>query len=187
MAGFVFFGKSPRNLGLDRAKALGSLAAGRVVKVALLVDANDEAISAMIEALQPDILQLHGKENPHRIADIRTRFGLPVMKAYGVSSREDLSIALRDSAGADMLLFDAKPPKGAALPGGNGVVFDWSILAGLKLDKPWMLSGGLDPGNVAAAIAATGAPGVDVSSGVESALGVKDVQKITDFVRQARL
>ena len=186
MAGFVFFAKSPRNLGLEQARALGTLAAGKIIKVALVVDAPDVVISAIVEALQPDWLQLHGRETSGRITEIQARFGLPVMKAIGISARVDLERGFGDSASADQWLFDAKPPKHAVLPGGNGVAFDWTILSGMKLDKPWMLSGGLDAENVASAIALSAAPGVDVSSGVESAPGLKDLAKIAAFVANAR-
>ena len=154
--------------------------------MALLVDADDDAIDAIVDALSPDLLQLHGHESPARIAEIRARSGRPVMKAFGISTRADLVAAIASGGQADILLFDAKPPAASQIPGGNGVAFDWSLLAGLDVAMPWLLSGGLDPGNVAAAIAATGAPGVDVSSGVESAPGVKDADKIASFVANAR-
>lgn len=187
MAGFVFFPKSPRHIDLDASHALGKMAAGRIKKVALLVDAADEAIQAVVAALQPDILQLHGRESPERVNAIQAAFGLPVMKACGISGKADIDAALAVFAKAACLLFDAKPPMGAVLPGGNGVTFDWRLLRGLKTLQPWMLSGGLDAANVAFAVATTGAAGVDVSSGVESAPGLKDAAKILEFVRQARL
>lgn len=186
MAGFVFFEKSPRHLSLEAARDLGGQARGRIEIVALTVDAGDAAIEAIVAALRPDALQLHGRETPERIADIRRRFGLPAMKAYGVSTPVDIAGAFHDGAGADRLLFDAKPPADAPLPGGNGVSFDWRLLRGLPLSKPWLLSGGLTADNVAQAIAESGAPGVDVSSGVESAPGVKDAAKIAAFVAAAR-
>ncbi|MBV1705939.1 MAG: phosphoribosylanthranilate isomerase [Hyphomicrobiales bacterium] len=185
MAGFVFFAPSPRHLSLADAAALGQQAAGRIIKVALLVDAADEAISAVIAALKPDYLQLHGDETPRRVADIRRRMGVKVIKALKIAASEDLAVA-RAYDDADMLLLDAKPPKGAVLPGGNGLAFDWSILADSVLERPWLLSGGLHPGNVAEALQVTRARGVDVSSGVESAPGVKDVGKIDAFVQAAR-
>lgn len=184
MAGFVFFEKSPRHVTLDQARLLGAKAQGRIAKVALVVDATDAAISAIIHALQPDFLQLHGHESPLRIADIRRRFGLPVIKAVGISTPIDLAKA--KGAEADILLFDAKPPADARHPGGNGIAFDWNILAQARIDRPWMLSGGLDPANVASAIALSGATGVDVSSGVESAPGVKDLARIDAFVAAAK-
>ena len=186
MVGFVFFPPSPRHLSLERARELGARVDGRALKVALSVDADDATLAAGIEALGPDILQLHGKEMPERVADVRRRFGLPVMKALGVSEAADLAAIDRYVGAADRVLLDAKPPKGATRPGGNAKAFDWRILAGAAIKTPWMLSGGLDPANVAEAIAITGAPGIDVSSGVESAPGVKDRGLITDFVRRAR-
>lgn len=183
MAGFVFFEKSPRHLTLDQARVLGAKAQGRIAKVALVVDAADDAISAIIHALRPDFLQLHGHESPPRCADIRSRFGLPVIKAFGISTPIDLAKAV--GAKADILLFDAKPPADARHPGGNGIAFDWNILAQARIDRPWMLSGGLDPANVARAIALSGATGIDVSSGVESAPGVKDLARIAAFVAAA--
>ena len=154
--------------------------------VALSVDADDAALEAIIAALRPDLLQLHGRETPERVAAIRTRFGLPVMKAIGLSTRADLAKIPAYAAVVDRLLFDAKPPPDARLPGGNGRAFDWALLQGLDLAIPHMLSGGLDPGNVAEAIGVTRVPGVDVSSGVESAPGVKDVDRIAAFVQEAR-
>ena len=186
MVGFVFFPPSPRHLSLERARELGARVDGRALKVALSVDADDATLAASIEALGPDILQLHGKEMPERVADVRRRFGLPVMKALGVSEAADLAAIDRYVGAADRVLLDAKPPKGATRPGGNAKAFDWRILAGAAIKTPWMLSGGLDPANVAEAIAITGSPGIDVSSGVESAPGVKDRGLITDFVRRAR-
>lgn len=186
MAGFVFFARSPRHLSLEAARALGERAQGRIKKVALTVDAADDAIASIIEHLNPDLLQLHGCEAAGRIAAIQRRFGLPVMKVFGVSARSDVAAALQEGAGADSLLLDAKPPKDATRPGGNGFAFDWSVLEAVSITKPWMLSGGLTPDNVAAAIAVTAAPGVDVSSGVESAPGVKDAAKIAAFIARAR-
>ena len=186
MVGFVFFPRSPRHVELDQAAILSALTGTRSAKVALTVDASDEALSAIIDALKPDILQLHGHETPERTAEIRSRFGIPVMKALGVASVADLSDVKAYEQLADRLLFDAKPPKNAALPGGNGLVFDWQILSGLDLTKPFMVSGGLDPSNVATALAMTGAPGVDVSSGVETTPGIKDPSKIKAFIDAAR-
>ena len=185
MAGFVFFAASPRHVSLAAAAALGQQAAGRIAKVALLVDADDDAISAVIAALKPDYLQLHGDETPQRVADVRGRMGVPVIKAIKIAERADV-VAARGYPHADRLLLDAKPPKGAALPGGNGLTFDWTILAGIAFDRPWLLSGGLHPGNVAEALRQTQARGVDVSSGVESSPGVKDIAKIAAFVEAAR-
>ncbi|GAC1334091.1 MAG: phosphoribosylanthranilate isomerase [Beijerinckiaceae bacterium] len=186
MVGFVFFDKSPRNISPDRARELAPRVRGRAKKVALTVDADDAKLETIVDALSPDMLQLHGKETPERIQAIRGRFGIPVMKAIGIASRADL-----DKAGAygdvvDTLLFDAKPAPEAAAPGGNGLAFDWAILKGLGIQAPWMLSGGLDAGNVSEALAATGARGVDVSSGVEIAPGIKDPARIAAFIAAVR-
>ncbi len=186
MVGFVFFPKSPRNVSLHAAAALAARTAGRAKTVALTVDATDADIAAIAQALRPDMIQLHGRETPERAAEIRARFGIPVMKAIGVSTAEDLASVPAQAAAADMLLFDAKPPKGADLPGGNGLAFDWPILSGLDLGKPFMVSGGLDAGNVGTALALTRAQGVDVSSGVESSPGVKDPRRIEEFIAAAR-
>ena len=182
---FNFFPKSPRYVSLDEARGLSRHLAGRAKSVALLVDPNDSALEAVIDATHPDFLQLHGKETPERVAAIKARFGVSIIKAVGVSDTSDLNAARAFSA-ADWLLFDAKPPKDAPLLGGNGVTFDWNLLAGLDLAKPFMVSGGLNPSNVAAAIAISKAQGVDVSSGVESAPGVKDSAKIRAFILNAR-
>lgn len=185
MVGFVFFPKSPRHLSFDQARALSAQVAGRAGKVALSVDADDALIDAIIAALKPDLLQLHGRETPERVRALKARTGLPVMKAISVSTPDDLRAAAPYEDAADRLLFDAKPPKGAVLPGGNGLTFDWSILSQVRTSLPWMLSGGLNGENVAAAVAA-GAPGLDVSSGVESAPGIKDIGLIRDFIAKAR-
>ena len=186
MVGFVFFPKSPRHIDLATAEGLGRQAQGKALKVALTVDADDAALAAIVAALNPDLLQLHGHESPERVAAIRARFGLPVMKAIGVAHADDLTDVQAFAAVADRLLFDAKPPKDAAHPGGNGLAFDWSLLTGLDLSIPSMVSGGLDPANVAEALRRTKAQGVDVSSGVETAPGQKDPAKITAFVRAAK-
>jgi phosphoribosylanthranilate isomerase len=186
MVGFVFFAPSPRNLSLDDAMALGAQAQGRAIRVALSVDADDAFLDAAVEAARPDMLQLHGKESPQRVLDLKRRFGLPVMKAIHVSGPEDLAAVAEYEHAADRLIFDARPPKGAILPGGNGAAFDWAILDHVETRLPWMLSGGINPANVAEAIAKTKAPGVDVSSGVERAPGVKDAGLIADFIRKAR-
>ncbi len=189
MVGFVFFEKSPRRLGLQQARGLSDQTRGRAEKVALVVDADDARIAAIVEALAPDWLQLHGAESPERVAALRKAFGLPILKALGIAEKADFSRVAAYEAVADRLLFDAKPPKDAVLPGGNGLSFDWTLLQegarGLA-KKDWMLSGGLDPANVAAAIRLTGAPGVDVSSGVETAPGQKNVEKIRAFIAAAR-
>jgi phosphoribosylanthranilate isomerase len=186
LVGFVFFPPSPRNLGLEAARVLGERVAGRAGKVALTVDANDETLRDVVNALKPDMLQLHGKETPERVVAVRTRFGLPVMKALPIAERADLSPIREYARVADRLLFDARPPKEATRPGGLGRRFDWMLLAGINPGVPFMLSGGLDAGNVAEALRITRAPGVDVSSGVERAPGVKDPNKIREFIRAAR-
>ena len=186
MVGFVFFPPSPRNLGLDAARVLGAQVQGRAAKVALTVDANDEMLTAIVAALKPDILQLHGHETPERVAVVRARYHLPVMKAMPIAERADLSPIRLYANVADRLLFDARPPKEATRPGGLGRTFDWTLLTDLKPGVPYMLSGGLDAGNVAEALAITHAPGVDVSSGVERAPGDKDPAMIREFIRAAR-
>lgn len=181
-AGFVFFPKSPRNLTVDQARLLSHAAPPGLAKVALTVDADDATLDAINDVVPLDILQLHGTETPERVAYIRARYGLPVMKAIGVADESDLAMLTEYSLVADQILIDAKPPKGADLPGGNGLSFDWRLLVGRKWLRPWMLAGGLTPQNVAEAIRLTGARQVDVSSGVESAPGVKDADKIHDFI-----
>lgn len=185
LAGFVFFAKSPRHIDLDTARALGEQAAGRIQKVALTVDADDAALAEIVAALRPDMLQLHGHESPERVSAVKARFGLPVIKAIGVASAADVAAARSYDGVADWLLFDAKPAPDATVPGGAGVVFDWDLLRNIPAAK-WMLSGGLDPENVAAALRQTQAPAVDVSSGVESARGVKAADKIAAFVAAVR-
>lgn len=186
MVGFVFFGPSPRNLAVSASRALGVQAQGRAAKVALTVNANDETLHAIVAALKPDMLQLHGNEPPERVAVVRSRFGLPVMKALPIAVRADLSPIREYANVADCLLFDARPSANDTRPGGLGKVFDWTLLAGLNAGVPFMLSGGLDAGNVAEAIRITRAPGVDVSSGVERSPGEKDPDKIRAFIRAAR-
>ena len=185
-AGFVFFAKSPRHLTVDAARPLLLAVPEGLAKVALTVDADDAALDAIVEALPFDMLQLHGHESPDRVAQVRARYGLPVMKAVGVADAGDLAAVFEYSLVADQVLIDAKPPKGAAIPGGNGVAFDWRLLAGRRWLRPWMLAGGLTPENVAEAIRLTGARQVDVSSGVESAPGVKDAGRIAGFVAAAK-
>ena len=187
MVGFVFFDPSPRNLSVAAARALGVQVKSRARKVALSVDASDDLLAASIEALKPDMLQLHGKETPERVVAVRTRFGIPVMKAIPVGSRDDLSPIRLYTKVADWILFDARAPREATRPGGLGKTFDWRLLQNLELSVPYMLSGGLDAGNVAEALHITRAPAVDVSSGVERETGVKDPEKIRAFIRAARL
>ena len=186
MVGFVFFSKSPRHIDWTTARILGRQAQGRAKIVALSVDPDDDTLNRIVDALSPDLLQLHGSETPARVKEIGELFGRLTMKAIGVATRADLAAAEAYQEVADALLIDAKPPKDAVLPGGNGRPFDWSLTRDFHAPVPWLLSGGLEPDNVAAAIALSGARGVDVSSGVESAPGVKDVSKIRAFVAAAR-
>lgn len=186
LVGFVFFQKSPRHLSLEAARQLCILAGSRAIRVALTVDADDEALDAIMQEVGPDMLQLHGHEPPERVAEVRSRFGVPVLKAIGVSGAADFAQVSDYAPVADRILFDAKPPVGADLPGGNGLAFDWDLLRDLEPRLPYMLSGGLDVLNVVEAVARTGAAAVDVSSGVESSPGQKDTSKIAAFIRALR-
>lgn len=186
-AGFVFFAKSPRNLTIPAARELALAAPVGLAKVALVVDAEDAFLDAITEAMPLDMLQLHGHESPDRVAEVRARYGLPVMKAVGVADEGDLAAVFDYSLVADQILVDAKPPKNADLPGGNGLSFDWRLVAQRRWLRPWMLAGGLTPDNVAEAIRLTNARQVDVSSGVESAPGVKDAGRISAFVKAAQM
>jgi phosphoribosylanthranilate isomerase len=184
--GLVFFPPSPRHLDLAEAAALALRVPPGVAKVALTVDADDAALDALTAAVPLDLLQLHGHETPARVAEVKARYGLPVMKAVGIAAESDLP-ALDDHARvADLLLVDARPPAGASRPGGNAAAFDWRLIAGRRWPVPWMLAGGLTPDNVAEALRVTGARQVDVSSGVESAPAVKDAHLIRAFVAAAR-
>lgn len=185
--GFIFFPRSPRHVEPGTAGALAARLPARVKRVAVVVDADDDALDAIVAGLKPDLIQLHGKETPARAREIRARLGLGTIKALSVSEPADLDAAAMFADAVDWLLFDAKPPKRPdALPGGNAVSFDWTILAGRRFAQPWLLSGGLDAGNVAVAIATSGAAAVDVSSGVESAPGRKDPARIAAFIAAAR-
>ena len=186
MVGFVFFPPSPRHIGFETAQALGRQVRGQAQKVALSVDADDALLDAVVEALRPDMLQLHGKETPARVAALKTRFGLPVMKAIAVETKGDLALVASYIGVADRFLFDARAPREATRPGGLGKTFDWHLLENLDPGMPFMLSGGLDAGNVGEALRITRAPAVDVSSGVERAPGEKDADKIRSFIRAAR-
>jgi phosphoribosylanthranilate isomerase len=186
MVGFVFFPPSPRHLAFEAARLLGQRVRGRAQKVALTVDADDAWFEAIAQSLRPDLLQLHGSETAARVAALKQRFGLPVMKAVPIAQKGDLVLAANYIAAADRILFDARAPKEATRPGGLGRAFDWRLLENLALGVPFMLSGGLDAGNVAEALRITKAPGVDVSSGVERAPGEKDPDKIRAFIRAAR-
>jgi phosphoribosylanthranilate isomerase len=181
MIGFIFFPKSPRNVGVEQAALLRQAAVGRATAVAVSVDALDAALDAIVSGLMPDMLQLHGHETPERVREVKARFGLPVMKAISVRERADLDQIAPYHGIADKFLLDAKAPKGSELPGGNGVSFDWTLLASLDPGLDYMLSGGLNSGNVAEALRVTHAPGLDVSSGVESAPGVKDIGLMEEF------
>lgn len=186
MVGFVFFPPSPRHIGLETARDLGRHARGRAMKVALTVDADDATLGNIVETLQPDLMQLHGKETTARVRDIKAKFGLPVMKVLAVETPADLAALPGYAAVADRILFDARAPKDATRPGGLGAVFDWHVLAKLELELPYMVSGGLTADNVAEAVRVTRAGGVDVSSGVERTPGVKDPEMIREFIRAAR-
>jgi phosphoribosylanthranilate isomerase len=186
MVGFVFFPPSPRHLQFDVARALGQRVRGRAQKVALTVDADDAFLRSVVEALRPDTLQLHGSESVAQIAAIRRKFGLPVMKAVPIAAKDDLESIGTYAAVADRLLFDARAPRDATRPGGLGNTFDWHLLENVRTGVPFMLSGGLDSDNVGEALRITHASGIDVSSGVERAPGVKDIDKIIAFVRAAR-
>src|SRR6476646_1353271 len=186
MVGFVFFPPSPRHLDLKTARELGNQVKHRAVKVALTVDADDATLANIVEVLQPDILQLHGRETVARLRDIKQKFGLQVMKALAVETAADLASLPGYAAVVDRILFDAVAPKEATRPGGLGAVFDWHVLENLDLKLPFLVSGGLDAGNVAQAVRVTRAGGVDVSSGVESSPGVKDPEMIRNFIRAAR-
>ncbi len=184
--GFVHFAKSPRHVEADQLRALAAMIPAHVERVAVLVDPSDEMLGELIATNALTALQLHGKESPERVAAIRQRFGLPVWKAISVKTRADIDAAKAYSGSADLLLFDAKTPEGAALPGGMGLRFDWTLLQGAPISIPWGLSGGLGIDNVAEAIRITGAPMIDVSSGVESAPGIKSVDKIMAFCKAAQ-
>ncbi|MEB3418114.1 phosphoribosylanthranilate isomerase [Salipiger marinus] len=185
-AGLVFYARSPRAVGVDLARDLALAAPVGLAKVALLVDAEDAALDAIVARVPLDMLQLHGHESPERVAEIRARYGLPVMKAVGVARAEDLPQLDAYARVADQILVDAKAPKDAALPGGNGLAFDWRLIAGRRWPVPWMLAGGLAPQNVAQAVAMTGTRQLDVSSGVETAPGQKSADLIRAFVAAAR-
>lgn len=183
--GFVFFPKSTRNVSIEQARELALATPVGLAKVALVVDADNAFLDAITDAVPLDMLQLHGHESPERVLEIKARYGLPVMKAVGISDASDVPNIDLYNAVADQILIDAKPPKSATLPGGNGLSFDWTLIAKRRWPKPWMLAGGLTPDNVAEAIALTGATQVDVSSGVEAGVGIKDNAKIAAFVAAA--
>jgi phosphoribosylanthranilate isomerase len=186
MVGFVFFPPSPRHVSLETGRDLGRQVKRRALKVALTVDADDATLDNIMDALSPDIFQLHGKESVARLRDIKQKFGRPVMKAVPVATSADLAVLPGYAAVADRILFDARAPKDATRPGGLGAPFDWHLLENLDLKLPYMVSGGLHADNVAEALRVTGAGGADVSSGVESAPGVKNPELIKAFIRAAR-
>jgi phosphoribosylanthranilate isomerase len=185
--GFVFYPPSPRHLTIERAQALARVVPTGITRVAVVVDAEDDFLARLLAKAPIDLLQLHGKETPERTAAIRERFRIPVMKAIAVASEADLDAAKRYYTVADRLMFDAKPPKemADALPGGNALAFDWQLLRARQFPLSWMLSGGLDPDNLAVAVSISRAQSVDVSSGVESAPGIKDIAKIRAFLARA--
>ncbi len=187
--GLVFFAPSPRNLTLDAAAALAGLARGRAKIVALMVDPDDSLVDAVVAATKPDLLQLHGSETPERVAALRSKHGIGILKAIKVETAADAEAALAYQGVADRILFDAKAPKAlaGALPGGNGLAFDWRVLEAVRDKVDFMLSGGLTPENVADAIRRTRARAVDVSSGVESRPGEKDAQRIAAFLAAAKV
>ncbi|KQZ82985.1 N-(5'-phosphoribosyl)anthranilate isomerase [Mesorhizobium sp. Root157] len=184
--GFIFFPKSPRNVAPSEAGRLRKLASGRAKAVAVTVDADDAFLDTIVAEMQPDMLQLHGSESPERVSDLKARHGLPVMKAFPVRETADLAAITPYRGVVDRFLFDAKPPKGSQLPGGNGVSFDWTILARLDAGVDYMLSGGLNAANIREALQLANPPAIDISSGVESAPGVKDAALIEQFFKAVR-
>ena len=184
--GLNFFAKSPRSVTIQEAAALGPAVPVGLAKVALVVDADDAFLDQIVAEAAPDMIQLHGHETPARVAEVKSRHGLPVMKVVGISGAADLDVLDAHLTVADQILVDAKAPKDADLPGGNGLAFDWTLLQGRRWPVPWMLAGGLRPDNVAEAIRQTGTRQVDVSSGVETAPGVKDADLIAAFCRAAQ-
>lgn len=184
LVGFVHFLKSPRHVSVDVAAALAGQVRGQAKTVVLTVDATDDLLDHLVATIAPDFVQLHGRETPERVAEVRERFGRPVIKVLGIGGAEDVAAARAYAGIADLFLYDAKPPKDASRPGGLGVVFDWSLLEGAP--SPFLLSGGLDPTNVGDAVRRVRPAGVDVSSGVESAPGRKDEARIRAFVAAAR-
>lgn len=185
--GFIFFAKSPRNIQPEDAGRLRKAAHGQAKAVAVTVDADDNTLDHIVASMAPDMLQLHGRETPERVAAVKARYRLPVMKAFAIREAADLAAITPYRGIADHFLFDAKPPAGSELPGGNGISFDWRLLAGLDGEVDYMLSGGLNAANIGDAIRFANPPGIDVSSGVESAPGVKDVALIDEFFRAVRV
>jgi phosphoribosylanthranilate isomerase len=184
--GFIFFERSPRNVTTDRARELVGIVGNRAVTVAVTVDASDETLDTIVAAVEPTMLQLHGREDPERVNELRERYGRQVIKAIAVAAPADLAGIARYRGAADLLLLDAKPPPGASLPGGNGIAFDWSLLDGIGRNQDYMLSGGLNIENVANALHLARPWGIDISSGVESHPGVKDDNRIVAFLSRVR-
>ncbi len=184
--GFVFFTKSPRNLTLEQASTLATIVPPSIKKVVLVVDPEDFYLDKIVSAVDPDLIQLHGQEKVSRVSEISHMFNLPIMKALGIKDKKDLSKLNEYSHVSDQILVDAKPKDNLALPGGNGIAFDWKLLSGYDWKTPWMLAGGLNAENVATAIKLTKAEQVDVSSGVERSPGVKDHKAIKDFIKAAK-
>ena len=185
--GLVFFEKSPRNITIPAARDLALAAPVGLAKVALVVNPSDAELDAITGTVPLDMIQLHGRETPERVAEVKARYGLPVMKAVGIADANDLPKLESYFGVADQILVDAKPPKGGELPGGNGLSFDWRLIAGRRWPCPWMLAGGLTPENVAEAVKMTGTKQVDVSSGVEDAPGQKNAELIQKFVQSSRV
>ncbi|MBE9603463.1 phosphoribosylanthranilate isomerase [Acetobacteraceae bacterium H6797] len=183
LIGFVFYPPSPRYVTPAQAAELAARCENGPLRVGLVVDPTDELLAEILAAVKLDLIQLHGHETPERVSEIRARFGVPVMKAIGIGGAEDLAQIATYAAVADRLLIDTKPPKGAALPGGNAASFDWSLLSGVTIPVPWLLAGGLTRENVGEALRITGAPGVDLSSGVERVRGLKDPALVAAFVQ----
>jgi phosphoribosylanthranilate isomerase len=185
-AGLVFHARSPRGLAPEQAGLLAARIRGRVRLVALFADARDAEIAEAVKAVRPDYLQFHGRETPQRVAEAAARFAMPIIKAVAIEDEADISAAAKYESAAEMLLFDAKAPGGADRPGGHGAAFDWQLLRGRKIARPWLLAGGLNAHNVARAIGCSDAPGVDVSSGVETAPGLKSPRMIVEFAAAVR-
>ena len=183
--GFVFFEKSPRHLTIEQAIKMANIVPDGICKTALVVDPSDKDLDDLLDKVPVDMIQLHGHESAERVSEVKDKFGLPVMKAVGISDESDLVNLYEHSRIADQILVDAKPPKNAVLPGGNGLSFDWKLLAGRRWSTPWMLAGGLNSSNLLQAAKLTGARQFDVSSGVETSSGVKDIKLISDFIQAA--
>lgn len=186
MVGFVFFAPSRRSVTPEEAARLAASVGQDVETVGLFVNPDDRTIETALLSVPLDVIQLHGEETPARVAEIGLRFGVRTMKALPIAVKEDLDDLAAYLDAADMILFDARPVPGSVLPGGNGLSFDWRLLSGLAIDRPWLLAGGLTGANLVSALSVTGAPGVDVSSGVEAAPGVKDPAKLADFIAKAK-